>query len=332
MLGESITHQVLRHLRSVAPTVLVVAAFACRPEAAPDAPAHGYLTGAGGAQIFYEVAGSGQDTIVVVHGGPGAGLNDIRPDLEQLTKTHVVIFYDQRGGGRSALPDTTLLTPHYFAGDLEAVREHFRLEQMNLVAQSFGALIVAEYLRAHHHHVARMVFLLPTGPTRAEAARFYGRPPATSDTAGARLQSEILRSLMEGRAADPVAACREYEGLDKRLGLVFAGRKGTACDMPVPALRYYYQYTARLAPEAFGKWDFTHSFGEVRAPLLVIHGERDKRGLAMDRSWVKAVPNGRLLVIPDAGRAAYAERPEAVFSAIGEFLRGRWPDGALSPR
>jgi proline iminopeptidase len=309
--------------------ILIAMAVDCRHQAAPRAPAQGYLTGAGGAQIFYQVVGSGDDTVVVIHGGPGAGINDSRPDLEPLAKSRVVIFYDQRGGGRSELPDTTLLTPKHYVGDLEAVRQHFRLEQMNLVAQSFGAIIVAEYLRAYPHRVARMVFLLPTGANRKEASLFYGRPPATSDTAGLRLQSDILRSLVEGRAADPVAACREYEALEKRLGLVFAGRKGTTCDMPVPALRYYYQYTARLAPEAFGKWDFTRSFSEVRAPLLVIHGERDKHGLAMNRSWARAIPNGRLFVIPKAVRAAYAERPDAVFPAIEKFLEGRWPNGAL---
>jgi proline iminopeptidase len=309
--------------------ILIATSVGCRDQAAPRVPAHGYVTGAGDARIFYEVVGSGDDTVVVVHGGPGAGINDSRPDLEPLAKGHVVIFYDQRGGGRSELPDTTLLTPQYFVGDLEAVREHFNLEQMSLVAQSFGALIVAEYLRAHPQHVAKMVFLLPTGPNRREASLFYERSPETSDTAGLRLQLEILRSLMDGRAADPVAACREYEALDKRLGLVFAGRKGTTCDMPVPALRYYYRYTARLGPEAFGKWDFTHSFGKVRAPLLVIHGERDTLGLAMDRSWARAIPNGSLIVIPNSGRAAYAERPDAVFPAIDEFLEGRWPNGAL---
>ena len=222
----------------------------------------------------------------------GAGINDSRPDLEPLAKNRVVIFYDQRGGGRSELPDTTLLTPAHYVGDLEAVREYFGLEQMRLVAQSFGAIVVAEYLRAHPHRVARMVFLAPTGPNRAEAARFYGRAPETSDTTALRRQSDIMRSLMEGRAADPVAACRELEALDVRLWVMFAGRKGTTCDMPVPALRYHYQYTARLAPEAFGKWDFTHSFSKVRAPLLVIHGERDTLGLTMNRSWAKAIPTG----------------------------------------
>jgi pimeloyl-ACP methyl ester carboxylesterase len=202
---------------------------------------------------------------------------------------------------------------------------------MNLVAQSFGAIVAAEYARVYPGRVAKMVFLNATGPDRKEAARFYGSSPAPSDTASARLRSEVLKSLFEGNAADPVAACRQYEALDRRLA-VGAGefvKKGTTCEMPAAAVRYYYRYTAILGPEAFGKWDFTHSLSELQAPLLVIDGERDKRGLAMERAWARAVPNGRLLIIPDAGRVAHAERPEVVFPAIDEFLRGTWPKGAL---
>lgn len=106
---------------------------------------------------------------------------------------------------------------------------------------------------------------------------------------------------MDESSADPVAACREYEALNKRVAVAageFAAKKGSECDMPAPALRYYFRYTARLELEAFGKWDFTHSLRELRAPLLVIDGERDKNGLAMERAWARAVPNGRLLVIP----------------------------------
>jgi proline iminopeptidase len=312
---------------------LAAAAVGCRHQSAPLADAQGYLAGAGGAQIFYQVVGSGHDTIVVVHGGPGAGINDIRPDLEPLAASHVLIFYDQRGGGRSELPrDTTLLAPRYFIGDLEAVREHFQLRQVNLLAHSFGAIIVAEYARVHPDRVASMVFLGATGPDRKEAARFYQSQHATSDTAIASAQFELLKSLMDGSAPDPVAACREYEALNKRLAAAageFAGKKGSECDMPVPALRYYFRYTARLGPEAFGKWDFTHSLRELRAPLLVIDGERDKKGLAMEHAWARAVPNGRLLIIPTAGRGAHAERPEVVFRAIDEFLTGTWPKGAM---
>lgn len=85
-------------------------------------PREGYLVGSGGVRIFYRVVGNGPDTIVSIHGGPGGDMNNIAPDLGRLGTRHVVIYYDQRGGGRSELPaDTTLLDARYFVEDLEAV-------------------------------------------------------------------------------------------------------------------------------------------------------------------------------------------------------------------
>jgi proline iminopeptidase len=294
----------------------------------------GYLTGADSAQLFYQVVGKGSDTVVVVHGGPGAGSNDIRPDLEPLTRSQVVIFYDQRGGGRSALPaDTTLLTGQHFVDDLEAVRTHFRLAQMKLLAHSFGAIIVARYAEVFPNRIARMVFLGATGPSREEAARFYQTAPPGGDTAVARLLFVTLEALTEGTAPDPVAACREYEQLSRRQAAAqgeFAGWKGSACAMPAASVAYYFRYTARIGPEAFGDWDFTQSLRQLRAPLLVIDGALDTRGVSMERAWAQAVAQGRLLLVPNAGRAAHAERPDVVFPAIQAFLAGTWPAGALA--
>lgn len=101
-------------------------------------PHEGYLVGSGGARIFYRVVGKGPDTIIAMHGGPGGDMENIAPDLVPLGTRHVVIYYDQRGGGRSELPaDTTLLHVQYFIEDLEAVRRHFGLERINLLAHSF---------------------------------------------------------------------------------------------------------------------------------------------------------------------------------------------------
>lgn len=176
-----------------------------------------------------------------------------------------------------------------------------------------------------------MVFLAATGPNRKQAAAFYRRQPETADTASARRRFELLQALMEGTAADPVAACREYERLSRRLAAAageFAGFKESACDMPAPAVHYAYRYTARLGPELFGDWDYSRSLKHFTAPLLVIDGERDTLGLPMERAWARALPNARLLIIPDAGRGAHAERPDVVFPAIRQFLNGRWPQGA----
>lgn len=64
----------------------------------------GYVPGAGGVRLSYRVDGSGPDTVVVLHGGPGLNLEGLRPDLRPLARRHTLLYFDQRGSGRSAVP------------------------------------------------------------------------------------------------------------------------------------------------------------------------------------------------------------------------------------
>jgi proline iminopeptidase len=292
----------------------------------------GYVVAADGVRLFYQVAGGGLDTIVVIHGGPGAGIMSVRPDVEALGRRHVLIFYDQRGSGRSDLPDTTRLAPNDFANDLDAVRDHFQLTTMTVFASSFGAIVVAQYATMHPGRIAKMIFLGATGPSKSQAEPFYAARQTTGDTAAARQLSSLVRSLFEGTATDPQAACWQADTLIKTLARSrgeFAGWRGSHCNMPPAALRYSFLYTERLGGDGFGDWDFTHALRHFQAPTLVLDGERDRNGLPMERAWVTALPNARLLVIPGAGRSVAAERPGIVFAAIDTFLVGRWPSGAV---
>ncbi len=51
-------------------------------------------------KLFYQRFGKG-DPIIVVHGGPGLDQGYLLPQMLELAKDHEVIFYDQRGSGRS---------------------------------------------------------------------------------------------------------------------------------------------------------------------------------------------------------------------------------------
>ena len=42
----------------------------------------GYFPGAEGVRLFYRIMGSGPDTVVVIHGGPGTGMRE-GLDLEE---------------------------------------------------------------------------------------------------------------------------------------------------------------------------------------------------------------------------------------------------------
>lgn len=313
----------------IAGFVFVALLTGCDTETSSIQTKDGYVTGSDGIKQYYQVMGNAQDTVVVIHGGPGAGIHTVIPMMKPLTESFTLIFYDQRGGGRSTLPeDTTRLQPHHFVEDLEAVRKHFGLEQMNVITHSFGSILVAEYAKIYPNRLKRMVFHGSTGPSRAEAGKYYQAQAATAmqspDTALSNRASELLQSLLDGTASDPLETCLEYEEISRELTFARGDStdyQGTTCNAPPEAIRYYYQYTAQLAPRYFGDWNYMKDLKDVIAPLLVVYGEQDSLGILMQQQWTEAVPNSRLLLVPDAKKGAFSDNPGATVPEVTEFFK-----------
>jgi proline-specific peptidase len=143
-------------------------AFFALAAAAPafSADREGYVVDGDGTKLFYKVEGSGPKTLVVVHGGPGNSLESVRGDFERLAKGRTVIYYDQRGNGRSGLiDDEERVGISYQVADLEAVRRHFKLEKMALLGNSWGGFLVSAYAAAHPDRVERLILDAPAPPT-----------------------------------------------------------------------------------------------------------------------------------------------------------------------
>src|SRR5688572_12201670 len=89
-------------------------------------PRESYVEVDGGVRLFARSVGAKPDTVIVLHGGPGLTMEYLAEDLTPLAEQHTLIFYDQRGAGRSTLvTDSAALDGERFADDLEAVRRHF---------------------------------------------------------------------------------------------------------------------------------------------------------------------------------------------------------------
>jgi len=61
----------------------------------------GYIQ-ANGVSHFYKIVGKGEP-FIVLHGGPGMYHDELYPFFMDFAKTHMVIFYDQRGNGKSLM-------------------------------------------------------------------------------------------------------------------------------------------------------------------------------------------------------------------------------------
>jgi hypothetical protein len=91
--------------------------------AAFPAAREGFADAGDGVRLFYRVFGGGRDTVVVIHGGPGFSMRYFGDHLAPLAKEYTLVFYDQRGTGRSTLVnDPDALSGERFATDLEHAR------------------------------------------------------------------------------------------------------------------------------------------------------------------------------------------------------------------
>jgi proline iminopeptidase len=303
-------------------------------EAAAASPFHydvpvrdGYLTGADGVRLYYKVLGSGPDTVVVLHGGPAMSMGYLDRDLAPLAHGRTVIFYDQRGGGRSQpVADPAMLALDRHLADLEAVRAHFGMERMQLVGHSWGALLAGFYARTHADRLETLALLNPA----PVSAPFWGEFEATiatrADAAALARIGEIAGLWFAGEVDQ--ALCREF--LELRFATYFfdpanmARLRGGWCDVSD-------EVAAGLLPMhltilgSLGFWDLRGELGHVSVPTLVVHGDADAVPFASSQGFAAAIPGARLMVMDDVGHFPWMEAPVPFFTALNSFLRRRDP-------
>ncbi|MDH5599341.1 MAG: alpha/beta fold hydrolase [Cyclobacteriaceae bacterium] len=278
--------------------------------------------------IFYQIKGNAKDTVIIIHGGPGMDSEYMVADFKELSEEYTLIFYDQRGGGRSSLPDTTknleiLLSIDKHVEDLEALRNYFGLKKLNLIAHSFGPALAVNYALTYSTNVESMVFI---GPIPPYMGNFFER---YDESMRSRLSDSELKALYDLNneiiyGTDPVGACIEYWkiGLKPRIanGLSIEVIKGNCCAAPPEAIRYGYLYTGNVTFASLGEWDYRPQLKEINIPTLVIHGEEESIPMDMVESWVEnGIPGSKLVSIEGAAHFPYAEKPTEVWNAIRGF-------------
>jgi proline iminopeptidase len=326
----------LRLLDSLTRSVVIPALAACAAVAlvTPRAGAQtsGYVTTSDGARLFYKIIGRGRDTLIAIHGGPGMDLESIYGDFTALGAKHVVIFYDQRGGGKSELPaDTTRLVASRQIQDLDELRQHFKLAKVTLVAHSYGPLLAASYALAHPDAVKRMVFFGPVPPYRGDFGARYGAAlNARLDSTQRAAMRTASRAQNDSTSSEASArqACRDYWMLGLRPRLADPDRtlklvKSDLCATDIVGIRYGNRVGNRVIMGSFGDWDLRPKLKTLNTPLLVVHGEAETIPMDMVEAWATSMPHARLLKVPNAAHFTYAERPELVWPAVEKFLSGK---------
>lgn len=298
----------------------------------------GHLAVGDGHQLYYEQWGNpdGAPTMFL-HGGPGGSIKD-RYKLVFDPQKHHVIFFDQRGAGKST-PFASIEnnTTQKLVEDIEKLREHFGFKKLNVIGRSWGSCLALVYAITHPDRVKQLMIggvylgsefendLISSGYMRytyPEAwKRFIDLVPEEHQSSGrsiTQFYSDKLYSKDETEARKFADEWSLWEtstlSLDYNQKKVEAEVLGDELNLPLARLETHYFLNNCFIPDGY-ILDNVHKISDI--PCYVVQGRFDNctppitahrlaqaYGKNLTLQWVSAGHRGSEPEIMAAERAA----------------------------
>jgi proline iminopeptidase len=269
--------------------------------------------------------------MLVLHGGPGASHDYLLPQMLELARDHRLIFYDQRGGGRSRGEDRSPVTWQTHVGDLAGLVRELSLEPLTLVGYSWGGLLALLYSIAVAGGFRDEEVALPAAVESApQPARMVLICPAPATTRlRAQFSEELARRqrapwIQEERAAIAASGLRERDPAAYAKRIFELGVAGYFADPARARELTPFRVIGRVQQsvwESLAGYDLTNQLPLISAPTLVLHGAHDAIPLASSQLIASALPHAELVVLDESAHVPYVEGQAAFFAAIREFLQ-----------
>jgi len=277
-----------------------------------------YIVTEDGVRLHYRTAGSGPDTVVV----PNAIY--LYDQFQTLAHGRTLIFFDMRNRGQSdSISDPAKLSRgiHHDVDDIETVRRHFGVDRVDLIGHSYLALVAILYAMRYPEHVNRIVQIGPPSP-------FFGKqyPPdqMCADAVLGDVWGQLGELQKQRESTDPIEFCRKWWAIMLRMFVADgAGVSKIAdwgfCDFPNER-NFMGHFMGNILPSLQALTFMPEDFAKVTAPVLTIHGRKDRNspyGGGME--WSSLLPHARLVTVENGAHVPWIEAPEMVFGEIERF-------------
>jgi pimeloyl-ACP methyl ester carboxylesterase len=254
--------------------------------------------------IHYRVYGQGEPLLLIMGLGGNADWWDDKT-LDILAGRYQVVTFDNRGAGRSGKPEGPYTIP-LMASDAVGLMDHLGWESANILGISMGGMIAQEIACTYPERVKRLV-LVSTHCGGKEQV------PASREIYAA------LYAPRKGLSEEDIARASLFllypqEYIEKNPERIEETIRRTLI-APVKPECFMAQLTA------ISNWSIHARLADMNKPTLIIAGGRDIL-IPPENSRVlaEAIPDSRLVIIPEAGHAITAMFPEEVAHEVLGFL------------
>ena len=257
---------------------------------------------ANGTEIWIERRGQGPDVLLIA--GLGDPAEAWQPQLDGLSESYLLTAFDNRGVGRTPLPEGHL-SASMMADDAAALLRTLEIPSAHVAGYSMGSAIAQE-LALRHPELVRSLVLVST----------YARPDALW-----RSQLNFWRWLPEAAPSERAF----FEGFFTWVYTPRAHADGTVDQLVEEALAFPHKQSL----EAFQAQvdvclahDTVDRLAEIAAPTLVLSGELDIiLQPRFGRSVAAEIPNARFDVMAGEAHQPFQEVPEEFNARVEAFWR-----------
>ena len=285
----------------------------------------GYMPVAG-YQTYYRSVGKPTGTkkpLVLLHGGPGSTHNYFEV-LDRLAEEdgRQLILYDQIGCGNSYVenrPD--LWVGETWVQELIQLRKHLGLEELHLLGQSWGGMLLLDYVCHHRPKGLKSLILSSTLPASwmwgMEQQRMIQELPP-------EMQEAIRKATATQDYSDPVYQAAEAEYMLRHASGPVTP-ESPEC-LRRPARRGTESYVVAWGPNEFTPqgtlkdFDVTEQLQDIEEPSLIINGGNDLCTPYIAKYMYDRIPHAQWELFRTCRHACYLEDTDRYVKLLKTWL------------
>jgi len=304
--------------------VALAACTAKAPEAKPSPSAAGGLANGSftaelnGLQIHYEVHGQGP-VLMALTNSWGLSLEALRAMYRPLEEKLTLVYFDPRGmGGSGPVREDSDRGLTAARADFQALRAHLKLEKVNAIGWSNGAINLIWLAHQHPETLSSAIFLHGMASMTAEDNKeVEAKYPELMQKYGALMVA----------VSKPGLSVAEQNALQRKMWLedyfpvLFADReKGKALVAEVFKDAQLSWPHAEYANQEMPVFDARDKLAAIPVRSLVIAGAHDMLPPSRVKVLADGLPDAQFVVFEKSGHFSAVEEPEGFKAAIYGFL------------
>lgn len=283
----------------------------------------GRMVDIGDCRLYCEVQGDGIP-MVLVNGGPGGTHHCFHPWFARAESYCKVIYYDQRGCGRSDFVKGDGYTFRQAVDDLDKLRVALGIEKWIVCGYSYGGALAQYYATQYPEHVSGMV-LIGSDPVSTDPVFYETRQyDYISEEEQARIDTLYEMTRNGELTMLQLIYNKEWNGDWKRQNFY----KPTKEEVIRTALYEWVNdegFNYAVGSD-YSRYDFTGVFAANPIRTLLCEGKWDLTWMPEKAELFRQNhPNAQFAFFENAGHSIFSEDPKLFFATLKQFVKGLEP-------